>query len=90
MQHDLSFVQHFKPDIVILDVGTNDRSSCALEVVGSKVDNHVRLFMTNTMFTWSAFAMSSIVTPKPLVHGNICLLCLLRSWVFFFGSIENF
>ena len=44
MQHDLPFVQHFKPDIVILEVGTNDLSSCAPEVVGSKVDDLARLF----------------------------------------------
>ena len=44
MQHDLPFVQHFKPDIVILEVGTNDLSSCASEVVGSKVDDLACLF----------------------------------------------
>ena len=31
-----------------------------------------------------------VLTPKPLVCGNICLLCLLRSRLFFFMSIDDF
>jgi chemotaxis response regulator CheB len=37
IQCDLTFVQQFKPDIVILEVGTNNLLSSTPEAVGSKV-----------------------------------------------------
>lgn len=42
--HDLPFVQNFKPDILILEVGTNDLRHSAPEIVGSKIDDLARLF----------------------------------------------
>ena len=56
-KHDLSFVQQYKPDVLILEIGTNDLSICAPEVVGSKIDDLARLLRDKyTMFAWSAFA----------------------------------
>ncbi len=41
-KHDLSFVQQYKPDVLFLEIGTNDLSICAPEVVGSKIDDLAR------------------------------------------------
>ena len=37
--YDLSLVLKYKPDNVILELGTNDLSTLRLEVVGSKIDD---------------------------------------------------
>ena len=37
--YDLSLVLKYKPDIVILELGTNDLSTLRPEVVGSKIDD---------------------------------------------------
>ncbi len=38
-KYDLSWVLKYKPDIVILELGTNDLSTLRPEVVGSKIDD---------------------------------------------------
>ena len=44
LKHDLSFVPQYTPDVLILEIGTNDLSICAPEVVGSTIDDLARLF----------------------------------------------
>ncbi len=39
LKHDLSFVQQYKPYVLILEICINDLSICAPEVVGSKTDD---------------------------------------------------
>ena len=41
-QHDLITVRHFRPDIVILELGTNDLTKCQPEVIGSQLEELVR------------------------------------------------
>ena len=41
VKYDLQSVHKYKPDIVILELGTNDLSTHAPEVVGSKIDDLV-------------------------------------------------
>ena len=42
-KHDLPSVRHLRPDIVILEIGTNDLSLEPPEVVGSNIDDLARL-----------------------------------------------
>lgn len=42
-KYDLTFVQTNKPDIIILEIGTNDLSHLAPEVVGSKIEELAHL-----------------------------------------------
>ena len=44
LKHDFSFVQQYKPYVLILEICINDLSICVPEVVGSKTDDLVRLF----------------------------------------------
>ena len=43
LKYDLSWVKKYKPDIVILEMGTNDLSGHTPEVVGSKLDDLVHV-----------------------------------------------
>ena len=38
LKYDLIFVLNFRPDIILLEIGTNDLSHSAPEVVGSKIE----------------------------------------------------
>ena len=42
MKHDVSSINTFKPDIIILEIGTNDLSYLPPEVVGSRIEKLVR------------------------------------------------
>ena len=42
-EHDLHVVKNLAPDIVILDIGTNDLSHALPQTVGSKIEEFVRL-----------------------------------------------
>ena len=42
---DLDVIRKLKPDIVILEFGTNDLSSCRPETVGSNIEDLVRIFL---------------------------------------------
>lgn len=44
IKYDLSLVQKYKPDILVLELGTNDLAVHAPEVVGSKIDDLAHLF----------------------------------------------
>ena len=44
LQYYLPFVKQLRPDILILEVGTNNLSSCVPEAVGSKIDDLECLF----------------------------------------------
>jgi len=44
-RHDLHVISELSPDIVILEIGTNDLSSLRPEVVGSAIDDLVRLLI---------------------------------------------
>ena len=44
MKYDLSFVQKYKHDILILELGTNDLSVQVPETVGFQIDDLVHLF----------------------------------------------
>ena len=46
-QHDLSVVSSFAPDIVILEIGTNDLAVDRPEVVGSAIEELVRFLREN-------------------------------------------
>jgi lysophospholipase L1-like esterase len=36
-KYDISFLKGYKPDIVVLEIGTNDLSNLSPEVVGSRI-----------------------------------------------------
>ena len=42
MKHDVSSISSFKPDIIILEIGTNDLSYLPPEVVGSRIEELAR------------------------------------------------
>ena len=44
-KYDISFLKSCKPDIVVLEIGTNDFSNLSLEVVGSRIDDLVRYML---------------------------------------------
>ena len=43
LKYDLICVLNFRPDIILLEIGTNDLSHSAPEVVGSKIEEFARL-----------------------------------------------
>ena len=43
LKYDLIFVLNFRPDIILLEIGTNDLSHSAPKVVGSKIEEFARL-----------------------------------------------
>ena len=43
LKYDLIFVINFRPDIILLEIGTNDFSHCTPEVVGSKIEEFAHL-----------------------------------------------
>ncbi len=43
-KYDISVISSFKPDIIILELGTNDLSSLPPEVVGSRIEELARFF----------------------------------------------
>ena len=47
MKYDLHVFSELKPAVVILELGTNDLSSCNPEVVGSLVDDFVNFLMSS-------------------------------------------
>ena len=47
---DLSVVKQLSPDIIILEIGTYDLSHVGPEVVGSAIDDLVRLLLDNFAF----------------------------------------
>ena len=44
---DLGVVKKYSPDIIILEVGTNDLADMAPEVVGSSVDDFIQMLLTD-------------------------------------------
>ena len=44
---DLHVVKKLSPDIIILEIGTNDLTHVGPEVVGSEIDDFVRFFVDN-------------------------------------------
>ena len=44
-KYDISFLKSYKPDIVVLEIGTNNLSNLSPEVVGSRIDDHVRYML---------------------------------------------
>ena len=100
--YDLSLVLKYKPDIVILELGTNDLSTLRPEVVGSKIDDLAQVLRdqykvrvigvcqdVNRNIPHTRFPIA-ILTPKPQFCANICQLFLLTSIIYFYGSIKNF
>ena len=45
LAYDLDVVRNFSPEVVILEVGTNDLTELAPEVVGSAIDDLVHLIL---------------------------------------------
>ena len=43
-KYDISVISSFKPDIIILEIGTNDLCSLPPEVVGSQIEELARFF----------------------------------------------
>ena len=58
---DLHVVKRLSPDIIILEIGTNDLTRNGPEIVGSEIDDFVRLFWIISPSAWSAFVMSYLV-----------------------------
>ena len=44
-QHDMRLIEKFDPDIIILELGTNDLSFLPPEVVGSELDEFIRFLL---------------------------------------------
>ena len=65
IKYDLSFITEFAPDIVILEIGTNDLTVSAPEVVGSTIDDFVR-------FLHCSFAVKIIGVCEVLPCGTTC------------------
>ena len=49
-KYDLSLLVKYKPDIVILEIGTNDLSTLRPEIVGSKLTTLRKLFAISIKF----------------------------------------
>ena len=74
---DLHVVKQLSPDIIILEIGTNDLTQVGPEVVGSEIDDFVLSWWIISMCAWSAFVMLSHVfshVPRPRLHFSRALL----------------
>ena len=65
-RHDLGVVSHISPHIVILEIGTNDLSHANPEVVGSEIEELVKLLSTE--FSVKVVGVCH-VTPRDNLHG---------------------
>ena len=78
-QYDLSRILKYKPDIVILERGTNDLSTLTPEVVGSKIDDLARCVNLLTVTSPKLRHPIVILMPKLLFCVNICQWLSLTS-----------
>ena len=88
--YDLSLVLKYKPDIVILELGTNDLSTLRPEVVGSKIDDLAQVLrdqykvrvvgvcqVVNRNIPHTRLGLPiAILTPKPKFCASNCQLSL--------------
>ena len=65
VKYDFGYVQKFQPNIVILEVGTNDLLLMKPETVGSKIDDLVHLLLGVTSIRVIGFAWY-LIEPPPL------------------------
>lgn len=67
---DLDIINSYKPDIVILEIGTNELSSVAPEIVGSAIDDLVQLLLGHLsvhVVCWCC------VIPRAISHADSAL-----------------
>lgn len=67
---DLSNISSFAPDILILEVGTNDLAHLAPEVVGSAIDDLVHLILDS--FSVSVLGWCCVI-PRGISHDDAAL-----------------
>jgi len=97
---DLHVVERIAPDVLILEIGTNDLVDTSPEDVGSEIENLVRLLLENYKVVSFEFAMSfHVVIPTTMWHllrgalrfsSIISTLCFLSSQMFSVLYIELF
>ena len=64
LHHDLAVFSHLSPDIVVLEIGTNDLSSLPPEVLGSQIEELVILLRETYIFK-----MVCVCLVTPLWHN---------------------
>ena len=95
VKYDLQSVHKYKPDIVILELGTNDLSTHASEVVGSKIDDLVHA-LRHTYNVRVVGVCQVINRNIPFAQGPDlgfnakAAISLLRKMGFLLGIIGNF
>jgi hypothetical protein len=104
VKYDLQSVHKYKPDIVILELGTNDLLTHAPEVVGTKIDDLVHALIKAHIVIqrsgcWGVpgykpqYSFCTRIGPwllLPLFCGNIYPWSLLGKMGFLLGFIGNF
>ena len=95
---DLHVVERIAPDVVILEIETNDLVDISPEVVGSEIENLVRLLLGHykVRIVCVSFHVVIPTTMRHLLRGAlrfssiISTLCFLSSQMSFVGYIELF
>jgi hypothetical protein len=98
-KYDISFLKSYKPDIVVLEIGTNNLSNLSPEVVGSRIDDHVRYMLDELNIKVIAVCQvinrhipmhrTMLLIQKLLFCGSICLSFWRMNLAYFFGTIVN-
>ena len=80
-KYDISFLKGYKPDIVVLEIGTNDLSNLSPEVVGSRIDVLVRYMLDELNI--KVIAVCQVINRRIPMHRTM----LLMQKLLFCGSI---
>ena len=90
-ENDLHVVRDLAPDIVILEIGTNDLTHTPPEIVGSNIDDLVRLLVRD--FAVRAVGVCGVI-PRGIsvphaLSFNILALCWMIYLTFFVGLMRS-
>ena len=97
-KYDISAIASIQPDIIILELGTNDLCHLSPEVVGSRIEELARFFrdelrvkvvvvcqVIDRKIPHSTARMQHLM-PRLLFYGSICALCLKMKLAYFSGN----
>ena len=87
-KYDLSSLHKYRPDIVILEIGTYDLSTRRPEVVGSQIDDLVHVL--RDQYKVRVVGVCQVINRNTPQKSPNCHLSLLTSLAYFYVSTRNF
>ena len=93
-KYDLSLLVKYKPDIVILEIGTNDLSTLRPEIVGSEIDDLAQAL--RDQYKVRVIGVCQVInrniprTLSPDSNFNVKATVLRQYLEFFYGSTKSF